>query len=83
MLIYSVIPDSIQEGEMNLIVYTKPYPQSVLEIIKGPFYINTQTEKIDVMALGRQRKYKIYSNVLDQNFVIGKWYEQITPTTPI
>lgn len=83
MLIYSVIPDSIQEGSMSLTVYTKPYPQSSLEIIKGPFTINSNTDKVDVMAVGRQRKYKIYSNQLDQNFIIGKWYEQITPTTPI
>lgn len=83
MLIYSVIPDTIQEGSMSLTVYTKPYPQSSLEIVKGPFTINSNTNKIDVMAVGRQRKYKIYSNQLDQNFIIGRWYEQVTTTTPI
>lgn len=83
MLIYSVIPDSNQIGELNLNVYTKPYPQSNIEVIKGPFQINPTTQKVDVMSVGRQRKYRIYSNQLDQNFVVGKWYEQITPTTPI
>jgi hypothetical protein len=83
MLIYSVIPDSTQQGSMELTVYTKLYPQINVESTKGPFIINTDTSKIDIMALGRQRKYKIYSNVLDQNFIVGKWYEQIKPTTPI
>lgn len=83
MLIYSIIPDSNQTGELNLSVYTKSYPQSSLEISKGPFFINEMTNKIDIMIVGRQRKYRIDSNELDQNFVIGKWYEQIKPTTPI
>jgi len=83
MLIYSVIPDSTQTGEVDITVYTKLYPQSSIEVTKGPFTINETTHKIDVMSLGRQRKYKISSNQLNQSFVIGKWYEQVTATTPI
>lgn len=82
-LIYSVIPDSTQVGNISLTVKTKPYPQSSIENVRGPFTITEQIDKIDVMALGRQRKYLIESNELDQDFILGKWYEQATETTPI
>lgn len=82
-LIYSVIPDSTQEGTMQLTVKTKQYPQGSIENTKGPFDITEVVNKVDVMALGRQRKYIITSNELDQDYVIGRWFEQITETTPI
>lgn len=83
VLIYSVIPDSTQQGTMQLSVNTKQYPQGVTVITKGPFDITQNVNKIDVMALGRQRQYVITSNALDQNYILGKWFEQITETTPI
>lgn len=83
MLIYSVIPDSTQRGEMQLSVTTKYYPQSSNEVTKGPFNITENIDKIDVMASGRQRKYTISSNELDQDYLIGRWFEQVTETTPI
>lgn len=83
MLIYSVIPDSTQVGNMTLTVSTKLYPQSSTTITKGPYSISPSTVKVDVMALGRQRQYVIASNELGQDFVVGKWFEQITQGTPI
>jgi hypothetical protein len=83
ILMYSVIPDSTQQGTMQLTVQTKQYPQSSIETIKGPFSITENIDKIDVMALGRQRKYVISSNELDQDYIIGRWFEQIIETTPI
>lgn len=83
MLIYSVIPDSTQIGNMSITVYTKLYPQSSTTITKGPFTLATATEKIDVQALGRQRKYRIGSDELGQDFIIGKWFEQVRQGTPI
>lgn len=82
MLIYSVIPDSFQQGTLLLSVYTKLSPQSTTSITKGPFTITPLTSKVDVMALGRQRKYRIYSNEVGQDFLIGSWFEQIMPRTP-
>lgn len=83
MLIYSVIPDSTQVGNMSITVSTKLYPQSSTVISKGPFTIGENTLKVDVMATGRQRKYRIGSNELGQNFIIGKWFEQVEEGTPI
>lgn len=82
-LIYSVIPDSTQLGTMTLSVLTKQYPQSLSYNEKGPFNITEYTEKVDVMVVGRQRKYIIASNEIDQYYFIGKWYEQVKETTPI
>jgi hypothetical protein len=83
MLIYSVIPDSLQQGNLQITVYTQLYPQTNATIIqKGPFTITPQTNKVDVMALGRQRKYRIASNEIGQDFLIGRWFEQITESTP-
>src|SRR6267154_1286044 len=82
MLIYSVIPDSTQVGTMNLTVTTKLYPQGT-PITKGPFPITPATIKVDVQMLGRQRKYRIASNALGQDFITGKWFEQVIESTPI
>lgn len=82
MLIYSVIPDSTQVGNITLTVNTKLYPQSPT-ITKGPFTITPTTPKIDVQSLGRQRQYIITSNELGQDFITGKWFEQVTEGTPI
>jgi hypothetical protein len=83
ILIYSIIPDSQQVGNMSITVYTKLYPQGSVETVKGPFVITQFINKVDVMALGRQRKYRIGSNELGQDFLIGKWFEQIVERTPI
>lgn len=83
MLIYSVIPDSTQIGTMMLSVYTKLYPQSSTPIPKGPYSITPSTIKVDVMAVGRQRQYRISSNELGQSFITGKWFEEVTQGTPI
>jgi hypothetical protein len=83
MLIYSVIPDSTQVGNMSLSVSTKLYPQSATVTPKGPYTISENTIKVDVMAVGRQRQYKISSNELGQTFITGKWFEQVTQGTPI
>lgn len=83
MLIYSVIPDSTQLGQMELSITTKQYPQSANEVTRGPFNITQNIDKVDVMVLGRQRKYTITSNELNQDYLIGRWFEQITESTPI
>lgn len=85
-VIYSVYPDTNQVGNLTLKVTGKLYPQS--NVIKpslgggsGEYTITPTTTKVDLMFVARQRQYSIQSNEINGNFLIGKWFEEVKPSS--
>jgi hypothetical protein len=86
MVIYSVYPDTSQEGDLTLFVRGKLYAQSSLIYPSlggtlGVYTITPQTTKVDLMFVARQRQYTIQSDVLNGDFLIGKWFEEVKPSS--
>lgn len=80
MVVYTVYPDSNQQGAMELTVNGRLYAQYPT-ITKGPYQIDPTTPKIDIMMVARERQYMIQSNVLGGTFVVGKWQEEVKPSS--
>ncbi len=69
-LIDKVIPDvTLGSGSLTLTMLTKKYPGSP-EVTKGPYTINSSTEKISLRAAGRQMRIKLESTGADDEW---KW----------
>lgn len=81
MLIYSVFPDISQQEEMILTVNVKEFAQSPYTHSQE-FTYTQNTTKIDPMMIGRERQYIFTSNVLNGNFLVGKLFEELKPSTP-
>ena len=61
MFIDRIIPDyTIDSGSITFTIDTKQYPSGTT-ITKGPFTINTGTQKIDMRARGRQASVRVSS----------------------
>lgn len=83
MRLYSVFPDSIQQGELKLYAYGKLYPQGPVIDARGqPYTITPSTTKVDVILTAKQRQYKIETSGLNTNFLIGRWIEEGTESSP-
>lgn len=80
MDIMGMIPDSTQSGNVDLTVTTKLYPQSSTSRDFGAYTISTTTEKLDFRANGRLRKYTFEQDALNEDFIMGSWYEMIQPS---
>lgn len=96
MVIYTIYPDTFQTVNsitpplpapppiLELTVNGRLYAQSQTispTITAGPFNITPNTNKIDLMLVARQRQYIIESNTLGADFVIGKWIEEVKPSS--
>jgi hypothetical protein len=92
MLIYSVYPDTKQSVNtvtpplppaapiINLTVNGRLYSQSQVRTL-GPYNITPNTTKVDIMLVARQRQYIIESNTLGADYIIGKWMEEVKPSS--
>jgi len=61
MFIDKIIPDfTINDGDITMSIKTKQYPTGTLTE-KGPFTINSQTQKINMRARGRQARVRVSS----------------------
>ena len=65
MFLNKIIPDvSINEGNLSFTIETQSYPAGPITT-KGPYIINSGTEKIDFRARGRQASIRVSTS--DQN----------------
>ncbi|NIT58451.1 MAG: hypothetical protein GWN00_20145, partial [Aliifodinibius sp.] len=71
-----VQPDSTQTGDLEITVFTKERPQASA-VRDVDFTIGEETEKANFRISGRQRKYRITSNVLNGDFQMGSWTERV------
>lgn len=61
MFLDRIIPDfQINDGELTFTITTKQYPNGP-EIVKGPYTVNSMTNKIDMRARGRQARFRVSS----------------------
>ena len=86
MVIYSLYPDTSQAGNLTLTVNGRLYPQSPiinpsLGGTNGVYTLTPQTTKIDMMFVARERQYSVESFVIDGDFLIGRWFEELRPSS--
>jgi hypothetical protein len=59
IFIDKIIPDfELNDGTIAIKITTKQYPTGP-EVVKGPYYINASTQKIDLRARGRQARIRV------------------------
>lgn len=75
--ILNIVPDSIQSGSLTLNIKAYLYPQSANPISDIDFTITPTTEFIPVTSSGRFYEYTITGGVLDQEWSMGTWFEDV------
>lgn len=70
MLIDKIIPDVTLEGNLNLEINSKKYPNGSATS-KGPFTISSTSTKVSMRARGRQMTMKMSSNQLGDSWSLG------------
>lgn len=77
-----VIPDATQTGNLDITAYTKLYAQDSTER-SSSYVVTATTPWVDLRGVhGRQRKYRIGQNALSEDFIMGRFIEEITPGSP-
>lgn len=69
----NMIPDSIQQGNINLNVRNYNYPQSATAMNNNNYTITQTTEKVPVQVNGRYQDYAISGSELGQSYLMGQW----------
>ena len=71
MFINKLIPDiTINTGYLKFTITTRQYPTSS-EVVKGPYPIDSGTDKIDLRVRGRQAKVRVSTAALGSNWQWG------------
>lgn len=73
----SVIPDSVQTGNISLRVLGKKFPQSQSAIYDTTYTVSPTIERVPTAVSARFIQYEFSGEELDQNFIMGKWLEEI------
>lgn len=73
----SVIPDSIQTGDITLNVSSWRYPQSTAKSYNNSYVVSPDTEIIQGINNGRIYQYTWSGNALGQNWRMGEWLEEV------
>lgn len=67
--------DAIITGDMKVTYFTKRFPQSPDETVKGPYTVTATSDLKRLRAYGRQRKVRVETDTLGSSFKMGQWYE--------
>ena len=71
MFINKLIPDiTINTGYLKFTITTRQYPTSS-EVVKGPYPIDSGTDKIDLRVRGRQAKVRVSTAALGASWQWG------------
>jgi hypothetical protein len=73
----SIIPDSIQTGDVQLQVRAKQFPKSQAFTYDKTYVVSDNAEQIEMNLNGRYWDYTISGNELGQEFHMGVWQEEI------
>lgn len=77
--IVSVIPDSVQSGNITVNVSCRLYPQSANASFDQDYTVSPTTENIVLGGSGRYWEYEISGEDLDQEWMMGAWQEEVQP----
>lgn len=72
-----IIPDSIQQGDVNLNIKTRRFPQSVQNVQNSNFTITSTTERVPYTTNGGYWIYEWSGEELGQTWRMGKWQEYV------
>ena len=73
----SVIPDSIQTGDITFNIKAYSYPQSAVAKNEDTETVTPTTEFIPLNVDGRFLQYTFSGEALDQQWIMGQWYDPL------
>lgn len=73
----SFVPDSIQSGDVTVDLVSRLWPQSTKLMYNKTFTVSPESEEIQDAINGRYWDYTVSGNVIDQEFRMGVWQEQL------
>lgn len=72
-----VVPDSTQDGTINVTIQARRFPQSSAYTFNDDFDVTSTTERIPCASSGRLWRYTFSGEELDQEFTLGQWFEEV------
>jgi len=81
MRVFGIRPDSTQVGNLDFTITTKLYAQSTDSRTFGAYVITPTSEKVDVDAHGRLVQYRFSQDAIDEDFIMGGWYQGLQEGT--
>lgn len=76
-LLSAIVPDSVQTGNVSVLVVTKNYPQSATQTYSQSYTITPTTDLMPIEIGGRFWQYTLSGNTLGQSFIAGQWSEYV------
>ena len=76
-IIVGIIPDSIQTSDLTVTLNTYAYPQSSTARNTDALTVTPTTEIIPLSSTGRYWDWSITGSVVDQNWIMGDWMDEI------
>lgn len=76
--INSIVPDSIQTGNISMRTQGYLYPQSARTCFDKTFTVQPTKEWIPYNANGRLIQYTWSGSAIDQSWTMGQWFEEIS-----
>lgn len=67
-----IVPDFRLTGTVGITLTMKKYPGSDEEEVKGPYYVDSTSQKVDIRARGRQAKIRVGTSVGGSSWQLGK-----------
>lgn len=77
----SVVPDSVQTGDITVQIDGYSYPQSAVPKASKIVTVEPSTPYIPVDVDARFLQYTISGNALGQDWIMGKWLEPVQPAS--
>ena len=76
-VIVGIIPDSVQNGSVNLVVESRAWPQSTALTYDVTATITATTERVPAAISGRLWQYTWTGSAIGQEWTMGMWLEEI------
>lgn len=73
----AIYPDSVQDGSITVAVAARRYPQSASTTFSNSFTVTSTTELVPCSSMGRFWNYTISGSTIDQDFLMGVWFEEL------
>lgn len=73
----SLIPDSVQTGDITVSIDGRRYPQSATAMMEASYTVTPTTEKVPFTHSGRLWQYTISGSALAQTWTMGQWFEDL------
>lgn len=82
ILLKAVVPDSVQTGNLTFTSDGYRYPQSVNKTFSRDLTITPTTERVPMAGEARFYQFTWSSSALDQEWIMGRWFEEVQIGSP-